>query len=353
MSKPELISEPSEITPEWLTRVLNDAGVNGVVNQLQGQSIGTGQVGENVRFTLSGEGDIPATVVGKFPSTDPTSRLTGVQQGTYIKEARFYEHLQSCVDIQTPKVFYLDLDQASHMFVLIMEDLAPGTQGNQLKGCNIEDATLAINQLAMLHGPMWGRTEHLFEEVIVDGNQHSGEHIKGLYDLVTAGFLDRYQSRLTPYETEIVRQVGECMPQYFAGYQGDLTLIHGDYRLDNMMFGGNYPLTVIDWQTLSFSCPLSDVAYFLGTSLTVSDRLSNEEGLVQQYFTQLSNYDVNLDWETCWQFYRHFAPSGLIMAVIASMIVEETERGNDMFMAMAKRSARMCKDLDTISIITE
>ena len=65
----------------------------------------------------------------------------------------------------------------------------------------------------------------------------------------------------------------------------------------------------------------------------------------------LTSYNVSLTWDECWQYYRHYAPAGLIMAVIASMIVGETERGNDMFMAMAKRSARMSRELDSLEVI--
>jgi hypothetical protein len=39
------------------------------------------------------------------------------------------------------------------------------------------------------------------------------------------------------------------------------------------------------------------------------------------------------------------------MAVIASMIVGETDRGNAMFMTMAKRSAKMCVELETLALL--
>jgi len=55
--------------------------------------------------------------------------------------------------------------------------------------------------------------------------------------------------------------------------------------------------------------------------------------------------------DDCWKYYRHYAPAGLIMAVIASMIVGETERGNDMFMAMATRSCDMCSDLESMQLL--
>jgi len=60
---------------------------------------------------------------------------------------------------------------------------------------------------------------------------------------------------------------------------------------------------------------------------------------------------VRLGWNECWQLYRHFAPAGLNMSVLVSTLVGETERGNDMFLAMAKRSIAMCEDLETMSLL--
>ena len=135
MSKPRLISQPGDITAKWLSDIFQQAGVDGTVSTFTAKSIGTGQVGENVRFELNGSGDIPKTVVGKFPSTDKVSRQTGIDTSNYIREVHFYEHLQSRVSIQTPVVFFTGADNESHDFVIMMEDLAPGEQGDQLGGC--------------------------------------------------------------------------------------------------------------------------------------------------------------------------------------------------------------------------
>ena len=46
--------------------------------------------------------------------------------------------------------------------------------------------------------------------------------------------------------------------------------MHGDYRLDNMLFGqpgADRPLTVVDWQTVTWGPAMTDVAYFLGCAL--------------------------------------------------------------------------------------
>jgi hypothetical protein len=49
----------------------------------------------------------------------------------------FYQSLQEAVNIQTPLIYHAEIDPASHEFVLLMEDLAPGVQGDQLQGCSV------------------------------------------------------------------------------------------------------------------------------------------------------------------------------------------------------------------------
>lgn len=350
MPVPSLISQPDDITVEWLSEVFQHAGVNGHVSSFKATSIGTGQVGENVRFELTGSGDIPGSVVGKFPSTDPESRQTGIDTSNYIREVHFYKHLQSRVSIQTPVVFFTGADNETHDFVIMMEDLAPGEQGDQLGGCGQEQAQLAMTQLAHLHGPLWGDIS-IVDDVLISNRRSSADAIQALYSMMSPGFLARYGQRLTDDEKEMVALVGDNLGAYMSSYTGEQTLIHIDYRLDNMMFGGPYPLAVVDWQSPAVDCALGDASYFMGTSIVEDARKELDEELVRQYFDTLSTYNVSMTWDECWHYYRHYAPAGMIMAVIASMMVGETERGNDMFMVMAKRSARMSRELDAIGAI--
>ena len=50
-------------------------------------------------------------------------------------------------------------------------------------------------------------------------------------------------------------------------------------------------------------------------------------------------------WERCWEDYRRGTFSGFAVTVIASMMVQQTERGDEMFVAMARRHARHALDL--------
>ena len=131
---------------------------------------------------------------------------------------------------------------------------------------------------------------------------------------------------------------------------------HGDYRLDNMLFGtaeGGYPLAVVDWQTVVWGPPLADASYFLGAGLTPDDRRQHERALLRLYYDAVCARGISgFSWERCWKEYRRYAYSGFLMAVAASMLVVQTERGDEMFMAMARRHGAQILDLDAEQFLT-
>src|SRR4051794_27965531 len=157
---PELVGDPALVTPQWLTDVLRygDAiGDDALVVAFDPSYIGTGQVGANVRYVLTYDGTPgPRTVVVKFSSRDSQSAAAGIATLTYETEVAFYNELASTVDISRPQCYFADLEHGTANVVLVMEDVAPGQQGDQIAGCDVDQATLAIDEAAKLHGPRWG-----------------------------------------------------------------------------------------------------------------------------------------------------------------------------------------------------
>ena len=341
-------AHPDQVTPGWLTARLNHAGLAGTVSEVAWQNIGAGQLGENARFTITGNGDLPPTLVGKFPSTNPLSRHLAVQLKNYAREVFFYTELCPTLHIQTPHCFAAEFDPDSHDFVLLMEDLAPGVQIDQMSECSTDQAALALEELAKLHGPRWGDVQLQNLPLLAPSRLDDGG--ESAHPLLFAAFMHRYGDRLNPEQVAAVNRFAEGYAAY-GNVEAPETVIHIDYRLDNMMFGGPHPLAVFDWQSVNRGNPWVDVSYFMGTSISPERRARNERRLLKHYLDVLGSYGVSLNAHHCWALYRHFAPAGLNMAVLVSTLVGETERGNDMFMAMATRSIRMCLDLDAFELL--
>ncbi len=153
--------------------------------------------------------------------------------------------------------------------------------------------------------------------------------------------------------------MGQTLGQHFESYVArnrdsnrPMTVVHGDYRLDNMMFGGPYPVAVVDWQSPTIGSAGQDLAYWVGTSLDPALRKAHDRELVTHYFEALSNYTIgDYSLEQCWDDYCHFAFAGWNMAVIASILVEQTPRGDDMFMLMAMRHGQQAIDLNSAATL--
>jgi hypothetical protein len=345
---------PAALTPEWLSAAL-DAPIADVALT----PVGTGQMCDSIRLHLTYEPGAPtdrarpATVVAKLPAADPTSRATALALRNYEIEVRFYQDLAPHLPIRTPRVHYADIDVATASFVLLLEDLAPAQQGDQLAGCSVDQAVVALDELVKLHAPRWGDPTLADLDWLHRDPEGNRAFLLGLLPQLWDGFRQRYADRLGPE----VHEAGDALFANLEGFMtaetGPWTVVHGDYRLDNLLFGEHDDaVAVVDWQTCAHGPALNDVAYFIGAGLLPDERRAHERDLVRRYHDGLAAAGVDgYDWEQCWDGHRRGTWSGLIMAVAASMLVERTARGDEMFMVMAHRHARHALDLDAPALL--
>lgn len=278
-------------------------------------------------------------MVGKFPAVDAVSKQTGVGMGLYAREVAFYREMAASVAIITPRAYVAEYDPESGDFILLMEDLAPARQGDQLSGCGLKDAETAMLEAAALHGPRWA-------DPALDGyawlNRRSASDgtIEGLLPVVVAAFHERYEAMLEPEFMALCQEMPAVIGAFNADETSPICVQHGDFRLDNILFdvqGGGKRMATLDWQTVGAGPGLLDVSYFLSAGLRPAERRANEIELVRAYHGELQRFGVTgYDWDHCWRDYRRFAVHGVFMAVFSSIVVERTPRGDQMFMAMAR-----------------
>jgi hypothetical protein len=358
---PSPVWRPEEASAAWLTDVLRDAGVIDVqrVIEAAAEPVGTGQMADSVRLRLTYDvpaSRAPATVVGKFTPADEMSRATALALRTSEVEVRFYQEVAGTVGVRTPRCYFADVDTASAAFVLVLQDMAPARQGDQMAGCTVDEAALALDELARLHAPRWGdpALEHLawLERRDDDGGEGNGELLRILFE----GFVDRYGADLDDGVIGVGRRLFPRIHDYLRPRPGPRTVQHADYRLDNLLFGTDPrspTVTVVDWQTVTLGPGPADVSYFLGAGLMPEQRRAHEEALVRDYHQRLISGGVEgYSWDDCMTGYRRHAYAGYVMAVGASMLVERTVRGDEMFLTMARRHAAQVQDLDSESLLS-
>lgn len=367
MSQPPLpiADRPEALTPEWLTAALDQGGLlaGASVVDVEVVPIGTGQMCDSVRLTVTYDGptDAPATFVAKLPAADETSRSTAVMLRNYEKEVRFYQEVAPTLAVRTPRVLHAAIDDSLSSFVLLLEDLSPACVGDQIQGCTIDEARRALAELARLHAPRWG--DPALEEITWLGGRGSTPSpaddaaaeagVSQMLPLLWAGFQERYAERLT----SLVRWAGDelfgNLRAYVAPTGTPRTVVHGDFRLDNLLFHPTSDeVAVVDWQTCALGAGPTDAAYFVGAGLRTEERGQHEVALVRDYHHQLEASGVTgYGWDECWADYRRGCWSGVLMAVAAAMLVERTARGDEMFLTMAERHASQADDLSAAELL--
>ncbi len=352
-----VVAHPGAITPAWLNAVLASALGDARVVAVKTARVGTGHVGDSFRLTLDFDRPTyaPASLVAKLPSADPASRATAVAMRTYEVEVGFYQELARQLPIRTPRCYHVAYEPASDEFALLLEDLAPARQGDQIAGCSIDQAVLAVQELPKLHAPRWGDPKLAAIPWRNRGGSVGAVDMATLIANLFDSFRARYADRLDADVLAIAERLMRRLPEYFANRPGAWTVTHGDFRLDNLMFGthaGGPSIAVLDWQTAAHGPGISDLSYFIGASLMPDARRRHETDLVRLYHDGLIASGVDsLSWEECWTEYRRYAFAGLIMAIAASMLVMRNTRGDDMFVAMAQRHGRQALDLESEKLL--
>ena len=314
-----------------------------------GGFIGTGQMSRNARWRLHwGDADGPASVVVKIPSADATVRAVSFEHGIYQKECEFYRSVRALTAVAAPALI------ASHVadddFCLVLEDLAGSEQGDQFTEPTDEQLVLAIEQAAALQAPVWGRLDRPeFDPYRVDNEERAAG-----YAAQMAFFYAVAQDRLgAGIEPEVTALLDEFVPMcglYIAKTEA-VTLVHGDFRPDNFLFGVEPdapPIMIVDWQTLALGLGATDVAYLLGAAITAQRRRAIEHDMLDRYLAELAERGVEHPRQQCLHEYALGSLHGLFVAMAATTMAEQTERGDALFTLMLNRHGRHALDMQAL-----
>jgi hypothetical protein len=345
----QVIERPEDLTASWLAEKI----AAGAVADFAVERIGTGQMSECYRVGLSyadAGSDGPRSVVLKVAATDPMSRQTGLALGLYEREVCFYRDVAPGIGGPIAPCYHAAVDTSTGVFDLLLGDAGPAVVGDEIAGATTEQARLSVIELGRLHGPLLGDTALAEAPWLNRESPLNQAMITSLY----AGFVDRYAEQIAPNHRLVCERLVGAFDGYVEAEAGQIRgLVHGDYRLDNMLFGtagADRALTVVDWQTVSWGPALTDLAYFLGTALPAQDRREHYNALLLAYHEALGS-GAPISLAEVREGVRRQSFFGVMMAIVSSMLVERTERGDRMFMTMLQRHCDHVLDTDALATL--
>ncbi len=301
-------SRLDDITSDWLTAVLSSEGAisaDARIEAFERTDLGDGEgfVGDIARLRLAySAGTGPATVIAKVPTAVPLNRATGKSLGVYEREVRAYDTLLPDVDVPRPRAHaaiydatgeeeaFLDqmikaerlplfllrvvlrkvqTDADVPPCILLLEDLAEAEMGNQVAGCDPARAAIALGVLARLHASGWGDACPPLRHWFTNG------------DIVPRLFHAQYKNNRRSFERFAAARLSEHGMAHVKAIrksglaritrlhaEAPRTILHGDFRLDNLFFAADGSLAaIIDWQTVNRGPGVLDVVYFIAGSL--------------------------------------------------------------------------------------
>lgn len=285
-----------EITTEWLSlalqNLLNEHNrITGF--KIQDGSSGRGFTGQILKILLQYEksdGELPESVIYKTQlRLDLPLEATKRMFKANLNEVRWYTEWSVGCPVAMPRCHYAEVDENDHSTCMLLEDLSSMLAAPPEKGLDRHQAELALKNIARIHGQYW-ELENDFVEVrenlksdfflrnIDQGWNELVTHFPHLFD---ENFAEKKETFIT------------CAQTYPAVLLDRRTLIHGDFKLDNVLFHPNDPdkMVLLDWQGISQGSAAFEVAGFLPRSLTVDDYSKWNRELLRTYHDELCEQD--------------------------------------------------------------
>ena len=375
-SRPALCADPAAIDADWMQRALAAGGASDfpAIRDVVVDDLGstTNAFGRLLRCHLTTDGGLaatPATVIVKLPTADRTAFRFAKWLSMHERECLYYRRVARHARIRSPTLLYGDFDEATHRFVLVLEDLRDLEVPVQLAGVEVGRARRAVREIAGLHGQFWGAVDHPALSACSDVlGPRFRRFMQIAYLLCLPVALERFGDSFSRETRRLVEVLGPRITAHFAAVAaGPRTFVHGDYRGENMFFGpeagggasagggaaARDDFAVVDWQGCGLGAGLYDVAYFLGTNVVAGDRRRIEREALEEYHDIVCRLGaVDFTFDDCWRSYRQNMLGVLMPCILACGGLDlGDQRLRELVKSGLERALAALEDLDVAEFL--
>lgn len=321
-----------QLSDEWLTSKLREGGVLRQAHvtthkvelaETQGASAVVARV--QLQYDLREPG-APRSLIAKFASPYEPIRALMHVLGGYLREVAFYRHFGADPGIPTPHCFHAEIDPASGVFVLLLEDMSASRVAD-LASLSVEDTELAVRHLAAFHAKWWShpRLRDLTflrypggpdDEIFLAQGRAA---LAAALPVVAERFGSAFPRTLVILAERVLTNLDGTADARRQVIEDGVTLVHGDFHPGQLFYpserGGRF--AVFDWQTVSAGCGGDDLARIVVSGLTTEQREASEMRLVELYHSLLLEHGVaGYGIDRCREGFRQ----GLLMSAMMNVV---------------------------------
>jgi hypothetical protein len=242
----------------------------------------------------------------------------------FVLEAAFYRDVAPILSIPLPEFFYADEDGENGVIVLENLICRGATFGDPCKPLNASQVAQVLEVLAQLHATTWGWKAGKFPWLSVG----SPSQRKGIRAMAAGGRFSDLSSRpevarymTPPYADEemVLSALATLWSRDDAS--ASLALCHGDAHMGQLYIEPDGRAGLLDWQSIALMPWAKDVAYFIGSALSVPDRRHHERDLLATYLQVLERHGgPRIAADDAWQQYRVQMLQGIVWAVVTEQM---------------------------------
>ncbi len=332
---------PEQITDLWLTSVLRGSGAvdrasvtahRSELAESQGAAAVVARL--ELDYDLAEEG-APRTLVAKLAPTHEPIRALMHGLGGYEREVEFYRQFGADPGIPTPRRYRADIDPASGLFVLLLEDMSDSRVGDPGMP-SVEEVEAVVRHLAPFHAKWWNHPR-LRELAFLryPGSPADGAFMAQARAALTAALpaaRERFSSELPQTLVTLAERLlgnfDALLQMRLQRFQGMATLVHGDCHPGQIFFpaerGGRF--AVFDWQTVSAGSGADDLARIIVTGMSGEEQEASGPRLFDLYHALLVEHGVTgYDVEQRWDAYRLGVLTSAVMNIIAAVNIDPAQ----------------------------
>lgn len=250
------------------------------------------------------------SLIVKTLGSNPVRNDIANKYGLFYREASFYSSMADAIRQYTPICYFASVEDS----LLIMEDKGTAVVGDQLYGYTSEEAFDVVSAIIRLHEFWMGKQPECFLPQVND------QQITDIIPDMLRHCWSATRAMLNPENNPQIDLIVEDLASNVKPIANELsahsTVIHGDLRMENILFRGPRLDAIVDWQLLALGSPMVDIAYFLIQSGCKEERAQVEARVFELYSQKFAHMGLNqsrLEYE-----YRLATKYSLIIPIMAA-----------------------------------